>query len=236
MNSKIENAFNEIKADEMLKQQTLKKIVGRNKKATISPLYKLLPLAAAVALMMLSGVYFTPTSYISIDINPSIELEVNSFNRVIAVTASNEDAEDIVKSVHLKNLSYIDAMEALESSKGFKENVGDYTEITVLANDNEGADIMIANINQCSFGENDNVKCFSANNETKEQAEELNISFGKYRAFLELQEVNPKITIEEIRDLPMRVIRDMIDNEGNPTQSQGGNGNGNGKKYRHNQP
>lgn len=41
-------------------------------------------------------------------------------------------------------------------------------------------------------------------------AHEAGMSFGKYKAFLELQALNPDITAEDIKDLTMRQIRDMI--------------------------
>ena len=232
MNRKIKKAFNDIQADENLKQKTFDKIVSTKKKRTTPLIYKSASLVAVLAFMILGGIYVTPTSYISIDINPSIELAVNRFNRVIDVTASNQDADEIVDSVDLKNEIYTDALEMLEHSEAFKTNIGAYTEITVLANNDKNADIMIANINACSMGMGGNVKCFSVNSEIKEEAEKLDISFGKYRAFLELQALNPTITIDEVKGLSMRVLREMIDSNEPVDQFPSGNGHGHGKKNR----
>lgn len=50
--------------------------------------------------------YFTPTSIISMDINPSIELEINRFDKVIGVDGYNEDGENLVESLHMLNENY----------------------------------------------------------------------------------------------------------------------------------
>ena len=41
--------------------------------------------------------YFTPTMEISVDINPSIELGVNRFDRVISVDGYNEDGQALAQ-------------------------------------------------------------------------------------------------------------------------------------------
>ena len=42
--------------------------------------------------------YFTPTSYVYLDINPSIRIDVNRFERVIDVVPLNDDAETLLSS------------------------------------------------------------------------------------------------------------------------------------------
>ncbi len=52
--------------------------------------------------------YYTPASYVSLDVNPSIEYSLNTFNRVLSATGVNDDGENIlddIGSVRLKNQS-----------------------------------------------------------------------------------------------------------------------------------
>ena len=42
------------------------------------------------------GYYNHPVSYIDVDINPSLELAVNTFDRVVNVTFFNDDAEELI--------------------------------------------------------------------------------------------------------------------------------------------
>ncbi len=226
MSGKIKNAFSEIHADENLKMQTFENITAKKPTKRIPLAAKLAPAMAVFALFIFGNIYFTPVSFISIDINPSIELSVNAFDRVINVTASNEDGENIINAVNLTNLNYIEALETLNSTESFRDFTDSYTEITVISdNSNE----IINSIENCTFN-NQNMSFHSTNPELKEQALENNISFGKYRAYLELLEVNPSVEIEDVANLPMGTIRDMIENDGAlssdaPSQGSGAQSN-----------
>jgi len=71
--------------------------------------HKLLPWAAAVfAVFAISGAsayaYCSPYSYVSLDVNPSIEYTLNRFDRVLDVKAVNDDGQDILKEMNFKNM------------------------------------------------------------------------------------------------------------------------------------
>lgn len=63
--------------------------------------------ASAAAVVVVAGVtawaYFTPYSYVSLDVNPSIEYAVNRFDRVLEAHAVNGDGKEILKNLTLKN-------------------------------------------------------------------------------------------------------------------------------------
>lgn len=61
-------------------------------------------IAAALALTTATGfAYTTPATYVSLDVNPSIEYKLNAFDRVISVVAVNEDGEKIVNELDVNN-------------------------------------------------------------------------------------------------------------------------------------
>ncbi|TQI66837.1 anti-sigma factor domain-containing protein [Clostridium sp. KNHs216] len=70
--------------------------------------------SAAAAVVIVSGAgawaYCTPYSYVSLDVNPSIEYSVNRFNRVLSVGAVNGDGEEIIKKLDLKNKTIDEAI------------------------------------------------------------------------------------------------------------------------------
>jgi len=85
------------------------------KKPTIRKPAKVIALAAsAAAVVIMFGVtawaYFTPYTYVSFDVNPSIEYSVNRFNRVLSVTAVNGDGADIIKNLDLTNKTIDEAV------------------------------------------------------------------------------------------------------------------------------
>lgn len=126
MNKRIHDAFDIIKADENIKVSTSavlsEKILRRQKKHAYNFRYAL---SLAVALLTIFGgaggysLYYTPTSYISIDVNPSVELTLNRFDRVLCATGYNEDGEIVLANLDLKNIAYTKAIDKLLASEAF---------------------------------------------------------------------------------------------------------------------
>ncbi|MTI96568.1 MAG: anti-sigma factor domain-containing protein [Firmicutes bacterium] len=93
-------------------------VILQPRKQANSPLLKLGISAAAVLAFVIVGVlsYFTPSGYVTIDINPSIEYSINIFDRVIAAQAINPAGEDLLALLSVKNKS-IDRAVALTTEK-----------------------------------------------------------------------------------------------------------------------
>ena len=65
-------------------------------------------IAAGFLLLLLGGFkgYTTPTGVVSLDVNPSIEYSINCFDRVLDITAVNDDAEKILEGLDESALRY----------------------------------------------------------------------------------------------------------------------------------
>ena len=96
-------------------------IVMPRKNIVYSGAFRIVAAAAALVLVFVGGglTYarnFRETGYVTVDVNPSLEYAMNAKCRVIKVTALNEDAEEIAKS--LKNtVKGGDLESVLESTK-----------------------------------------------------------------------------------------------------------------------
>lgn len=80
--------------------------------------------ACAVCALGMAGVgayaYYTPTSYVSLDVNPSIEYRLNVFDRVLSVVGVNDDGENILDGIgqtKIKNKSIDKAIKGFEQRK-----------------------------------------------------------------------------------------------------------------------
>lgn len=75
-----------------------------------------------------------------------------------------------------------------------------------------------------------NAYCYFVTPEEVASAHETGLSCGKYRAFLELQLLDPDITPEAVQNMTMREIRELIDslsvNSGTDTSSYRNQGHG----------
>ncbi|MCY6370201.1 anti-sigma factor domain-containing protein [Clostridium ganghwense] len=71
------------------------------------PLYRYAAIAACLIFFISFGgaayAYYTPVASIIVKINPSIELKINKWNRIIEALPLNDDGKDILNSVTIKN-------------------------------------------------------------------------------------------------------------------------------------
>lgn len=237
MDDKIKAAFGAVYADEELKSKTRSFIAQKSHGYTARRAlnYRSILPAAAVACFALIlfarfMLYFTPTARICIDINPSLELGINRFNKVVSVEPLNDDGKKLAESLDIKFVGYDEALQKILENKSIEAMLSDNEVMTVTVvetNTPQSVDIL-SEVRAC-VKDYDNVYCHSASSEEVSAAHELELPCGKYRVFLELQALDPDITAEEVRDMTMRQIRELIaelsgngDNESSVTVS--GNG------------
>lgn len=238
MNSAFKELFGPVRAEEDLKDRTRAFLAewtrGYTKRAAAKRRYPAYAAACAcLALALLGGrwLYFTPTAAISMDINPSIELSVNRFDRVIAVTGFNEDGQELSRELDVKHMDYAQAVEQVlrHDSIATLLSGGEMMSITVVGPDRQQSAELLSWVKTCTAGQG-NIDCYSARPEEAATAHEAGLSCGKYRAFLELQRLDPDITPEAVQGMTMREIRETIDclssNGSNDAPQPGGWGNG----------
>ena len=92
--------------------------------------------ACAVCALGMAGVgayaYYTPTSYVSLDVNPSIEYRLNAFDRVLSVVGVNDDGENILDDIgqtKIKNKSI---------DKAIRETINAIAELGYFPKDSDG--------------------------------------------------------------------------------------------------
>lgn len=242
MNDRLKETFDKIHAEEDLKEKT-KEFLARNMNHNKSlqkyfHRYKV-PVMACV-LFLLVGIigyqsYFTETSIISIDINPSLGLNVNRFDKVISIRHYNEDGKKLAKSVNVQFMDYQNAVYEIVHTK----NVVSYLDkeeilfISVTGQDKQKSQKMMAQIETC-MPDRQHMRCSVSNYEEVSNAHTAGLSCGKYQAFLELQKVRPDIEIEDIKGLSMCQIRELTEDPSKEVPSGKEKGcDGNGHKHRH---
>lgn len=237
MNEKLKKAFDQIKAEDELKSTTkefiFRKTKGYTHKKAVN--YRHLISSFACFVFLLIGghwLYFSPTVEISIDINPSVELGVNRFNRIISLESYNDDGKELINSLDIKYMNYSDAVNQIMESDEIVSLLSndEILTIAVIGTDSTQSEEVFSNIQSCTAG-NSNTYCYYAHSEEVEKAHETGLSYGKYKAFLDLQSLDPTITAEEVQKMTMREIRDLISSlsagQGSDAEPAG-NGNGNG--------
>ena len=98
---------------------------GKNKNYSVGdkvkiPHYKGQILAAAASFIVVCGgisSYFVPAKYVSVDINPSVMMTINIYNRVINTKPLNDDAEILLSKTDVSGMSVSDSMDELIKSR-----------------------------------------------------------------------------------------------------------------------
>lgn len=152
------------------------------------------------------------TAFVDIDINPSIELQLNDSNQVVAVEGVNEDGRSVLAGLALEGLSYEEAFSTLMSSEALAPYLNDDAFVQVsVASDNSGQERALMNASEQRLASLPcRGSCDAVSLELREEAHAHGMGCGKYAAALELSGLDPDVTIEDCHDMSMRELRDRI--------------------------
>lgn len=216
-----------INAEESLKQKTIERVnkalaaKQSNKKEEHFKMRKLL-IAACITLAVLglgAGGYIyyqTPVNYVSLDINPSIELGINAFDTVVCAEAANEDGENVLEGQDIEGLPVEEAIDALvqeAADQGFvAEDGSTVIAVTAESDDEEKAlELQEKSANGVSLAMSTK-NMFAAvykdcsDLELRTQAKELGVSPGKYKLIMMLQTLDPTVNPEDYKDAKVNEI------------------------------
>jgi len=152
-----------------------------------------LSICASLALFLLSFVgfesysYVKPYSYVSLDINPSIEYALNRYDKVISVAGINDDGQQVVSSIEsdIKNRNITTALgvtlKQLEKDHYISQEENNHVIISVCSNNDTKARSIASRVD--SFSETESQMCsidtVTVSQETKDNADSLGITPGK---------------------------------------------------------
>lgn len=161
--------------------------------------------AAAAALIIFAGSMFgygyrscTPCSYVTLDVNPSIEFELNMNDKVMKVSALNEDAEPVVASVNellKKNIPLEEAinltLEELTNRNYLSGDKENYLLFDVVSDSQKRSDKLVNTINRIADSNStDDYHVIESSLEDHEEAVNNNMSTGRYSMMKEDVEAN----------------------------------------------
>jgi hypothetical protein len=216
--------FDRIHAEEELKTKTKEYLYTEIQRRRQTRIRKIRYSAAAalVALFLCcSGfsykIYFTPDAYIDMDVNPSIGLTLNRFEKVITASAYNEDGAEILSLVNVRFCDYNKAvgilLDAMEQEGYFSEK--GQVSLTVQTGNGDKEDEVLANLQKTIEDSEENhhssieADVFAVSAEVKECADHESISPAKYLAIQELMEVDENASFESCRDHSISELQEL---------------------------
>lgn len=237
MDDRIRDAFNQIHAPEELKERTRDYIAQEREKHAkrrfcAGRFRFLAPALACFFFVLLAGnvrwLYFTPTASISIDINPSLELGINRFDRVVSVEGYNDDGKELADSLDVMYQTYTQAVEEILADGRIASLLSEDGALTiaVAGTSERQCGRILTQMEVCASG-HENAHCYSMDSGEAALAHEMGLSCGKYRAYQELLALDPDVEPEEVRNMSMKEIRQRIaELSGENFRGQGCHGKG----------
>ena len=176
---------------------------------------------AAVAACLVVAVtgyayYETPVEYVSLDINPSVELGVNAFQKVVRAQGINQDGVDLIGNLNLHNMSVEDAVRMLVTQACAQEYIAqDGSTVIALTAQSKTAETAMLLGEQSGQGAKTALQEQSAfailygdtaDMGIRTQAQEMGVSPGKYKLMLALQAMDPTLDIGQLKNMTISQI------------------------------
>lgn len=165
--------------------------------------------------------YNMPYSYVDLEINPSIEITANIFDRIINVKSLNDDGEQILPRNSIKNRVLQEGIDIILSNAvehGYlKKDQENAIIITVSAKDSSKAGQLEESIEAVA---SEKLQSYSVKSEIlieettvdkkQEAAEKYGITSGKMNLINKLLEKDPELKIDDLKDKPVKYIMESI--------------------------
>lgn len=222
----MKNMYNENVADKnKIRSQVLNEVEKSNSKVGKM---KLNLIAMAIIVGVGGGfAYATPIDYVGVDINPSVQLGVNMFDKVVKVKALNEDGKKIVKESKLKNKDVdVAVAEIVESASeaGYisKETEDNFVLVTTYTDNDKKAERLKEKVNKKVEEKLDKNKVSAEvinekldkkqhmTDEIKEDAVDYEVSNGKMMLIHRAIQADDDYEVEELVDASIKDIMNII--------------------------
>lgn len=234
--------LDQIKADEALKKRTLHAVMN---KKTKKKSYAIPSIVGALTCLVLALVLqFIPSedkellvsndvyAYVSVDINPSMEFQLDKNNKVVNIISYNDDAQLILDQEDFKGLTIQETISSLLANDMIKDYMNSgYMQVSVYSDDKNHSlalekelDISLSKeLSQSQYG------CSCVSSEDHQAASNHHMSFGKYQAIELILEIDDKYSLEELNNMSMYDIKEIYESlsgESFPENQRNGHGNG----------
>ena len=219
MKQSIHDAFDTVSCDEVLKGRTCEYVIKHMHRSR-KPAPRRMKWAVSLACLLLfatSGLggyslYYTEAAVISIDVNPSIELDINRWGKVVNQTTYGEESKTVLQSLSLKHLEYEEALALLLASDAMQQYLKKDTLVSITLETKDGDPQMFSSLQECvntALMQCHGVKAeyASVDSHMCEEAHEHGMSLGKYYAIQELLTADPQATLDEFKDKSMKEIK-----------------------------
>lgn len=153
-----------------------------------------------------------PTAFVDIDINPSVQLRLNSSDCVVGAKGINDDGASLLSSVPVDGLSYGQALRALTSSEALAPYVdGDAFISLSVSSESQDQERVLTDLSEryladCPY----RGSCNGVTQQFYDEAHSHGMGCGRYAAAVKLCQLDPSLTLDDCSGMSMRELYDRI--------------------------
>lgn len=189
------------------------------------PLLKPVMLAASVLILLIGLTMFRQAAvppavaYVSLDINPSLEMAVDKDLQVVDVGFFNDDGVNMVQKADLEGKNLYEALKILVQKaieqKYIKPDQKNLLVSTIAATTADKTGLDPVKLQQAlegaiiSGGLTGEVKVYSVDKEVRTEAQQNGLSPGKFIIYEQVKESGAKLTVEEVKQNSIRKLVDI---------------------------
>jgi hypothetical protein len=182
--------------------------------------------SAAAGLLLVLGLstyfYFTPYTYVSLDVNPSIEYSVNRFDRVLSAHGVNDDGTAILNEKNLQKIKYSTIEDAVAktideiSENGYFDSNAGGIVVTTSSDNMTKAKSLVKTLNQVANQGLEKNNCDAVviteavGADRVEEAEALGVTPGKLNLVEKLMEAAGTDTSVDMTEWLNRSVKDIL--------------------------
>ena len=240
MYHEIRKTFEGVICEQELKDKTMSFLREERNKARrpVSRGWRAVPVLAMMVLVVSLSLFRylqMPVAYVSIDINPSMELSLNRLGKVVSAEGYNLDGQKVLSTLSLRGLNLNEAIDRILTSTAMQSYLTEENELTftVAAQTQQAEEQLLSVIESNPLCQRNQGHGCRGNLAAMDEAHAAGLSLGKYNAYLELSQYDSSVTPEDCAEMTMAQLHACIrqhtgaDCEGegsNVQEKQKGNG------------
>lgn len=217
MNNPLQE-LDDIHASQETKDKTLNYIYHQKHRKHTYKRILIIPVMACIILLFVSlssqsSITSEPVAYVSLDINPSIELRLDKSNVVIEAIAYNKDAQRILDKIDINGEKLQSAILILLNDKKYEDYLQNgLLEVSVFADNQKLSAEIELTLNNLfeEHLEGDQFHCSQVDQETHHNASSHHMTAGKYQIIEAIMSYTSQYSFEELNSYSIKKLYTIL--------------------------
>lgn len=214
--NRLKQQLDMVKASPSTKEKTMAYVIAKRKKSRM-PAYAVSALALCCFILLLLQPWSTSSavqSYVTLDINPSMEFTLNEQDKIVAVTTFNQEAKTLLEGQDLQGMKVEEAFTYLWQKPEWIPYLSNgIVEVSVYSEDRSVSLRLEKELNAylSTSLEEGSYHCSHVGDDIYEQAQDHHASMGKYRVIEEIRSYTQVYSEEELLNKSMKELYQILE-------------------------